>query len=146
VTPRHTVVHDWDGTLVTNRWPEMGDWQPGAIRAVKRLHAAGLHQVVFSARLSPYDPFTSMRRDPAHVEAEAQKMRAKLDAAGLTYVEIWRKEGKPGASVYTDDKAERYHGRPGSWDRLADKILMRLGKEPAEFPAFDQSLTEEAAA
>jgi hypothetical protein len=30
--------------------------------------------------------------------------------------------------------AERYSGSPRSWDRVTDKILLRLGKEDAVFP------------
>lgn len=136
----HTVVLDLDGTLVDNAWPDLGDWMPGAIEACRRMHAAGLRLVVFSARLSPFDPFTSAERDPAFVAMEYQKVRAKLDSAGLTYVDIWRLPGKPGGSVYVDDKAERYTGTARAWDRLTEKILVRLGKEEAAFPAFDQEI------
>ena len=109
---------------------------PGFIRSMKRLHEHGWKVTIFSARLSPYDPWTSKRRDPAIVAGEFAYVRDMLDQAGLTFVDIWRKEGKPGGSVYVDDKAERYNGRPGSWDRVTDKILIRSG-EPF-FPAFDQ--------
>jgi hypothetical protein len=120
----------------------MGDWMPGAVAACLNLHSAGLKLVVFSARLSPYDPYTSLERDPAFVAAEYQQVRAKLDNAGLTFVDIWRKPGKPGATVYVDDRAERYHARPGSWKALTTKLLMRCGVEEALFPAFDQGADE----
>lgn len=107
------------------------------------MHAAGLHLIVFSARLSPWDPWTSLRRDPAFVQDEVNYVRHMLDSHGLTFVDIWVKEGKPGGEVYVDDKAERYTGRPGSWKALTEKILLRLGKEIPTFPAFDQ--TKEAA-
>lgn len=136
----HTVVLDLDGTLVENAWPEIGDWMPGAIAACQRLHAAGIRLVVFSARLSPYDPFSNAARDPALVAGEVQKVRAMLDDAGLTYIDIWTLPGKPGGSVYVDDKAERYTGTPRAWDRLTERILVRLGKEEAIFPAFDQEV------
>lgn len=139
---RHTIVLDWDGTLVEGAWPGHGDWMPGAIEACLNLHHAGLKLLVFSARLSPWDPFTFQARDPAFVATEYQIVRAKLDEAGLTFVDIWRKEGKPGGTVYVDDRAERYYARPGSWKALTLKLLMRCGVEEALFPAFDQEVAE----
>ncbi len=138
----HTICHDWDGCLAENVWPRMGDWNHGAVDACFNLHNAGLAQIINSARLSPYDPYTSQERDPSFVASEYQQMRAMLDTAGLTFVDIWRKPGKPGASVYIDDKAERYHGRPGSWKALTHKILTRLDVDEALFPRFDQEVTE----
>lgn len=64
-------------------------------------------------------------------------MRDMLDRAGLGFIDIWTKEGKPGGSAYIDDKAERYSGRAKSWDKVTDKILLRLGKEEAVFPAMN---------
>ena len=122
-----------------NVWPERPTkFMLGAVENLRRLHAANIRLVVFSARLSPWDPWTSMRRDPGHVATEIQYVRSMLDNAGLTFVDIWVKEGKPGGDVYVDDKAERYHGCKGCWDKVATKILMRLDKEPAQFPAFNQ--------
>ena len=136
-TPVHTAIIDWDGTAVPAMWPEQPtEFMPGFVQAMHRLHEAGWKIVIFSARLSPYDPWTSRKRPAAHHAQEFQYIRHMLDEAGLTFVDIWRKEGKPGGSVYVDDKAERYNGRPGSWRRVTDKILARAG-EPY-FPAFDQ--------
>jgi len=141
-TPTHTAVIDWDGTAVPSMWPERPtEFMPGFEQNMKRLHKAGIRLVIFSARLSPFDPFTSLRRDPAIVQGEIQYVRHMLDEAGLTYIDIWTKDGKPGGSVYVDDKAERYGGRPGSWDKVTEKILLRLGKEDAVFPAFDLEAT-----
>jgi hypothetical protein len=139
---RHTIILDWDGTMVPGRWPEqVREWCPGAVEAIKRLHATGkFHFKVASARLSPYDPTTFQRRDPSVLAAEVQYIRDHLDSAGLTFVDIWTLEGKPGGDVYVDDKAERYTGRPGSWRALADKILMRFEGMEADFPEFDQEV------
>lgn len=143
-TPKHTAIIDWDGTAVPAMWPERPtEFMPGFVEAMHRLHKAGWNLIIFSARLSPFDPWTSMRR-PAHiVEGEYQYVRDMLDKHGLTFVGIWRLEGKPGGDVYVDDKAERYGGRPGSWARVVDKILARSG-DPM-FPPFDQDAAEETA-
>jgi hypothetical protein len=140
-TAVHTAIIDWDGTAVPSVWPEHAtEFMPGFVANMRRLHAAGIRLTIFSARLSPWDPWTSTRRDPGHVATEVQYVRAMLDNAGLTFIDIWTKEGKPGGSVYVDDKAERYGGNRRSWDIVTDKILMRLGKEDAQFPAFRQEV------
>ena len=140
-TPVHQAVIDWDGTAVPAMWPERAtEFMPGFVKAMRRLHEAGWKIVIFSARLNPYDPWTSRRRDPAHMAEEWQVIRDMLDHAGLTFVDIWMKEGKPGGTVYVDDKAERYNGTKRSWDRLTEKILLRAG-DPI-FPAFDYEASD----
>jgi hypothetical protein len=135
---QHTIVLDLDGTLVENHWPDLGDWMPGAIEEIGRLHATGkFHFKLFSARLSPYTPW-GVPREEYLVAAELRAVRDKLDSAGLTFVDIWRLPGKPGGDVYVDDKAERYHGRPGSWKALADKLITRFTDLDPEFPPFNQ--------
>ncbi len=142
-TPQHTAIVDWDGTAVPAMWPERpASFMPGFVDAMLRLHGAGVKVTIFSARLSPFDPWTGERRDPAIVKDEVNWMRDMLDAAGLDFVGIWTREGKPGGSVYIDDKAERYHGCNGCWKRLVDKVLLRLSLEEPVFPAFHD---EEAA-
>lgn len=139
---KHTIILDWDGTMVPARWPEQPrEWMPGAVEVVKRLHATGkFHFKVQSARLNPYDPNTFQRRDPGMVAREVQYIRDMLDTAGLTFVDIWTLEGKASGDVYVDDKAERYNGRPRSWYALGEKILARFGCADAEFPPFDQEV------
>lgn len=133
----HTVVIDWDGTCVVAQWPTMGEWLPGAIEALRKMHKAGCRLVIFSARLSPFDPWSSQRRSEAEVMSNVLAVRHKLDTAGLHFVDIWTLPGKPGGSVYIDDRAERYHGKAGSWDKLAQKVLMRLKLETPEVPPFN---------
>ncbi len=140
-TPVHTAIIDWDGTAVPGMWPERPiEFMPGFVKNMERLHRNGWKITIFSARLSPWDPFTFVRRSPALVAAEVNAVRELLDSHGLTYVDIWTKEGKPGGSVYVDDKAERYTGSTRSWDRVTDRILLRAGQEDAVFPAFDQEV------
>lgn len=144
MTAQHTVILDWDGTLVPAVWPEQPtEFMPGAVEAVFRLHRAGLRLMVHSARTNPYDPWTSMAR-PAHlVEMEFRYIRDTLDAKGLTFVDIWRLPGKPSGSAYVDDKAYRYTGRPGSWQAVTEKLLVTLTDDTAIFPPFDQEAADE---
>ncbi len=125
-----TVVVDLDGTLLTKRWPELGEWQPGAIGAMLRLHEAGINIKLHSVRLNAYDPFTLAEKEPYLVATEVQKVRAKLDSAGLTFIDIWPSHlGKPYGDSYIDDNGDRYQGHKKSWDKLTEKILLRLGME-----------------
>jgi len=139
-TPTHTIVVDWDGTAVPAQWPDRPTrFMPGFVNAMRRFHDAGCRIVIASARLSPYDPWSGTKRPKAHQTAEVQYMRALLDDAGLTFISIWTLEGKPGGSVYIDDKAERYNPSNNAWKRMADRVLIRLGQEDAVFPAFEDT-------
>lgn len=124
-----TVVVDFDGTLVENKWPGIGDWMPGAVKAMKNLHKAGFKLVLFSARLSPVNPFDGGERRPGEVMAETQKVRDMLDRAGLTFMQIWNRPGKPGGFVYIDDRAERYNGGALSWAKMVNRVKMRAGMD-----------------
>jgi len=131
----HTVIVDWDGTAVPSMWPEQPqEFMPGFVKNMNRLHKAGFRILIQSARLNPYDPFTGVERDQGIVATEVQYMRHLLDRHGLTYIDIWTRPGKASGSVYVDDKGERYGGRSRSWDKVTDKILLRLCGEEAVFP------------
>jgi len=125
------VIVDLDGTIIERTWPQLGDFMPGAVDALRRMNDAGLSVVVHSCRLSPLMPDHVTKRDPAVVRTAINEVRAKLDSAGLTFVDIYTGHGKPSGIAYIDDRAERYGGRPGSWDKVAKKVLMRAGKEAA---------------
>lgn len=134
-TPRHTINVDWDGTMVEAMWPgEPTELLPGAARAMRRFHEAGHPVQIWTARINPRDPFTGIMREPEEVEGTIQYIRDVLDANDLQFVSIYRGFGKPGGAVYIDDKAERYNPGLKTWDRLADKILLRLDGEEPIFP------------
>lgn len=133
---QHTVVIDWDGTAVPAAWPEQPkEFMPGFLEAVYKLHASGLHTLILSARLSPLEPGSFKERDPALVWGEVNYIRDMLDEHGMRETNIWTGPGKPTGFVYVDDRAERYHGRPGSWKALTEKILIRAAEEDPKFPA-----------
>lgn len=133
----HTGIIDWDGTAVPQVWPDQPqEFMPGFVDNMRRFHNAGIKLVIASARLSPYDPWTGTEREPSYVHGEVAYMRNLLDQHGLTFIDIWTRPGKPGGSFYIDDKCDRYPGRPGSWDRVTDRVLLRLDKIEPEFPAI----------
>ena len=136
-TPQHQINVDWDGCAVPAMWPERPtEFNPGFVKAMRRFHKAGFRLMIHTARISPWDPWTGRRRDPAHIATEVLYIRSMLDDAGLSYIDIWTREGKPGGSVYIDDKAERYGQTRRSWDAMCNKVLLRLGKEDAVFPVM----------
>lgn len=133
--PKHVINVDWDGTAVPAQWPERPtSFMPGFVQAMHRFRAAGHPLRIWTARINPIDPWTGVDRPAEAVAEEIAYIRATLDAAGLTFVEVYTKPGKPGGAVYIDDKAERYNGGTNSWARLADKILLRLDGEEPIFP------------
>jgi hypothetical protein len=133
----HTVIVDWDGTAVPAMWPERPTtFMPRFVENMRRMHRAGLTLMISSARTNPHDPWTGQCVDPIEVQAEVQYIRDTLDNAGLTFIDIWTKRGKPSGSVYIDDKAERYNQCDKCWDKVTTRVLMRLGKEEPVFPAF----------
>lgn len=141
-TPRHVLNVDWDGTAVPAMWPERPrEFMPGFVQAMHRFHAAGHPIRIYTARINPTDPWTGQDRPAEDIAEEIRYIRDTLDAAGLTFVEIYTKPGKPGGAVYIDDKAERYTGGARSWARLADKILLRLDGEEPIFPHHTEEVT-----
>jgi hypothetical protein len=136
----HTVVLDWDGTLVPAAWPDRpNQFLPGAVEALTAMNRAGLHLTVHTARMNPYDPFTGKLIAPGRVAMEKLYVRGTLDKMGLTFVDIWDKPGKPSGSAYVDDKGYRYPGTSGAWKAVANTLIMHLAKEPPVFPAMPRS-------
>lgn len=136
-TPRHVHNVDWDGTAVPAAWPEQPtEFFPGFGDAMERLRVAGHVARIHTARINPMDPWTGQRRSQEAVDAEITYIRSVLDKAGLTFVEIYTADGKPGGSSYIDDKAVPFPGTPGpfTWSRIVDRLLVKLEKEPAVFP------------
>jgi hypothetical protein len=118
---------DWDGTCVENKWPEMGDWLPGAREALRQLLDSGFEVVIFSTRLAPCDVDEETPR-PAVQAGEIRHVRYMLNAAGLQDVDIWTKPWKVGARFYVDDKALEFSG---DWKRVLVRIADSLEPEGA---------------
>lgn len=123
------VCVDLDGTLLTDSWPKLGDWMPGAIQAMMAFHEAGCRIIVHTSRLNPFDMVTGHPKPAWAVATEIQHINFMLEIAGLTFVELWTKTGKPGADVYIDNKGERYNGKKKSWEKMVERVLMRFDKE-----------------
>lgn len=122
------IAIDFDGTLVRKAWPDIGEWMPGAIDAMKELRKAGHHPYLYTARLAPTWPDGS-RRSLSDVLQDEDRVRRLMDASGLAWMDVWTGEGKPHWDLLVDDKALWYPGRPGSWKKLVPAILKRVGDE-----------------
>ena len=123
----YSICVDFDGTLVEAKWPDMGDWMPGAVDAMFELHGLGFGLICNSARLNPYNPYSGTLRPDIEVNNDYALMRKKFDDAGLTFIDIWRGEGKPSCFAYIDDRGIHYTGSPGSW-----RAVVRIVKARAE--------------
>lgn len=121
---------DFDGTLVTDSWPAVGEWMPGAIEYTRKLTELG-EVVVYTCRIAPCEPNGKPRTDRTVEEAIAE-VRNKLDEAGLHEVGIWAKPYKPPADCYVDNKAIHYNGRKGAWKAIYDRIAATVGIDAHE--------------
>lgn len=101
-----TVAIDFDGTLVEHRWPEVGEWLPGAVDFVKMLQKRGFKVVIHSCRAS-------------HLKGQTE-IREKLRSAGIKDVEIHTEPGKPLAVAYVDDRGVHC---TGNYDQALKEIL-----------------------
>ncbi|GIV03992.1 MAG: hypothetical protein KatS3mg015_2822 [Fimbriimonadales bacterium] len=106
---------DWDDTLVEDRWPDQGDWLPGAVEALHELNRHG-DIIIYSCRVSRWQ-FPSRRsqeedvpRDPEDVARDVERMSKMLQSIGMGHVEIWQRDYKPPASVYIDNRAVNFNG------------------------------------
>lgn len=118
---RPVYVVDWDGTCVEEVWPGMGDWLPGAVEGLRELSKRG-KVVIYSLRCHEYEMDDVTPRPPGAALVEAVKIRRKLDAAGLSDVDVYMNgRGKPPGRFYIDDRAVRFR----SWDQTLTEIEVR---------------------
>ncbi len=125
------VCVDWDGTLVDdNRWPEMGDWLPGAPEAIHALAGRFDEVVIWTCRTAPVDLNEETARDPWPQIRAIHKMLDDIDAP--SNVAVWRAPYKPPAAYYIDNRAIRFNGSwsttlaavTGSQDDLCPPVLL----------------------
>lgn len=137
-----SIVLDWDDTVTKSIWPKPNtEFMPGAVEAIKEL-AKVYKVIIFTARLSEYEPdgYTLKTRD--WLFAERQAMLDLLEEAGIEQlVTIWDKNGKPPGIAFVDDRAICYHGRKDEWKYLVPKLLAR-GKNREAFREYADKIYE----
>jgi hypothetical protein len=105
------IAIDWDGTLVENVWPAMGDWLPGAVAALHQLVNDGHKIKIHTCRIGPFDVDEITLLPKPRQQKEINDIKAMLRKEGLHHkVKVWVKRGKPGADVYIDDRGLRFEG------------------------------------
>jgi hypothetical protein len=113
---------DWDGTLVTDAWPEMGKWLPGARQALHRL-VTDYEVYIWSCRTANAEKDDWDTPRPEEAEREVASIRHMLDDAGLQEVHIWQRDFKPPAVAYIDNKAVHFDGHWGPTLRALRKVV-----------------------
>lgn len=119
---RKHIALDYDGTIVSNAWPEHGTPEPQAAAVIKRLMER-YDVTIFTARIAPFDMDGNPRKGK-QVASELRDIHNKLKRMGLGYLEIHQMPWKIGADLYVDDKAEHYDG---DWLATERHIHARLG-------------------
>lgn len=110
---------DWDGTLVSDdKYPEPGDWLPGAQAFLRYLCDLG-EVVIYTCRTSYYEVNDTKCRSFADTQKDHAAIREQLDEAGFQMVGIATNHGKPGADYYIDNKAIEFRG---NFDEVLDRI------------------------
>lgn len=135
-----TIACDFDGTLWDQDRPLSPGLDtvpfPGAVEALKKLHAAGARLILWSCRCNPYDDspllldeeqrFWSYGEIPIRVKEQwdsFSQMRRILKTAGVwDLFQVWQSPGKPLADFYIDAKAER-----PDWPGLVKQFTMPEG-------------------
>jgi hypothetical protein len=119
---RAVYVVDWDGTCVEEVWPGMGDWLPGAVESLRWLQSRG-KTVIYSLRCHLFEEDDVTRREPYDVDFEVNRIRLKLDRAGLEDIEIYPpNRGKPPGKFYIDDRGVHFNG---DWDAVLKEVQER---------------------
>lgn len=119
---------DLDGTLVDDHhYPEMGDWLPGAVEALRKLKRLG-KVTIYSCRLAPYAypaaarPQDDISRPSVEVLLERNRIYTMLHEQGLEDIEVWTRPYKP-PGYLIDNHGIRF---TGDWDETFEHLLDAL--------------------
>jgi hypothetical protein len=106
------IVIDFDGTIVTQGYPLIGELQDGVVEQVKRLREK-FYIIVSSCRSNKFTP-----------REKHDEMVKFLDSVDFPYDAIDDgSQGKVVALFYIDDKGIRFEEGDGAWKDITDFIL-----------------------
>lgn len=126
MTRKHIAL-DYDGTIVSNAYPEHGTPEPHAAAIIKRLMDR-YDVTIFTSRIAPFD-MEGHPREGRHVAHEITAIHNKLKRMGLPYLPIHQLPWKIGADLYIDDKALHY---AGNWLKTELEIELRFERMDRE--------------
>lgn len=113
---RPIIALDYDGTVVSNAWPEHGTPQPGAAKVLKKL-SNEFDLIIHTCRIAPVD-MDGSRRTGTEVAKEITAIHNKLKKMGLPWLPIHQDPWKPGADLYLDDKGMHHQ----NWSKTEQMI------------------------
>lgn len=114
------LIIDFDGTIATDKYPDIGRPLPGVKEAMQRLKDAGFEIVIYTCRLTKNDG-----RPDAEIAEQKKKIAGWLEENGVKYDRIEDgRDGKPHAKFYVDNKALHYGG-DDDWDSISKYIISR---------------------
>jgi hypothetical protein len=127
---RDSIAVDWDGTLVEEAWPEMGDWLPGAKDALHALAHLYTNVYIYTTRIAPVLPDGTSNEDAAK---QIEKIQDMLKEAGIpSNVTLWLQPYKPPADYYIDNRAIPAPVQTGlDWNETIE-VLYYMGFEHRE--------------
>jgi len=114
---RRRIAVDFDSTLAVEKWPEVGNWLPGALDALRALSKAFDEVVIFSCRVAGFDRDEETPRDNMDQIRAINNMLWTAGIPGNVYV--WNRPWKPQALFYVDDKAIEFKG---SWEEVLARV------------------------
>lgn len=96
-THNRVVAVDLDDTLLSGKFPEVGQPLPSVVSRMWRLKEIGFRIIIHTARICP--------GREAIREEQLEAIHAVLHVHEIPYDEIWTGAGKPIACAYIDDKS-----------------------------------------
>ena len=109
-----TVAVDFDGTIVEDRWPEIGELIPGAVITLHRLHNEGHRVILWTCRCG--NRLTEAVNFMLRNGLPFDRINENLDEAIMAYGGNSRKVS---ADMYIDDK----NSDGVDWDKIYFKIF-----------------------
>ena len=111
---RPKIVIDFDGTIVDDMFPDIGDPKDGVIEALNKLKEAGFKITIHSCRTGSY--FKGLLPDN-----QSENITKFMEYHKIPFDQIWIPD-KPIAAAYIDDKAIKYEN---NWDEIANNLTRK---------------------
>ncbi len=95
---RKTIAVDFDTTITTGRFPELGEPRSSVVNLLRKLKEAGWEICIHTCRVNP-------GWGPEQCAAKREEMEVFLADNNIPYDSVWNNQGKPLATIYLDDRS-----------------------------------------